>query len=112
MVGNMSRSNLDKRFFESTRGQIVLLIRAAPKTVNELAADLDLTDNAVRAHLLVLERDGLVEQGSMVKGYRRPHYSYVLIDAARNLFGSAGLGLLAVTLGLVLAWLLTDGRPG
>ena len=86
MVGNMSRSNLDKRFFESTRGQIVLLIRAAPKTVNELAADLDLTDNAVRAHLLVLERDGLVEQGSMVKGYRRPHYSYVLTDAARNLF--------------------------
>jgi fluoride exporter len=33
-------------------------------------------------------------------------------DAARNLFGSAGLGLLAVTLGLVLAWLLTDGLPG
>ena len=50
----MSTSNLDKRFFESTRGQIVLLIRAAPKTVNELAADLGLTDNAVRGRIFSL----------------------------------------------------------
>jgi CrcB protein len=33
-------------------------------------------------------------------------------DAVRNLLGSAGLGLIAVTLGLVLAWLLTDGLSG
>src|SRR5881398_826577 len=56
----MRKTNLDKRFFESTRGRIVLLLRASEKTVNDLAAHLQLTDNAVRAHLLSLERDGLV----------------------------------------------------
>jgi predicted ArsR family transcriptional regulator len=52
----MSKTKLDKRFFESTRGQIVLLLRNSNKTVNDLAAALNLTDNAVRAHLLTLEQ--------------------------------------------------------
>ncbi|HET7056071.1 MAG TPA: fluoride efflux transporter CrcB [Thermomicrobiales bacterium] len=33
-------------------------------------------------------------------------------DALRNLLGSIGLGVIAATLGLVLAWLLTDGLTG
>jgi predicted ArsR family transcriptional regulator len=52
---------LDRRFFSSTRGRIVALLRAATRTVDELADALGLTDNAVRAHLVTLERDGLVE---------------------------------------------------
>lgn len=76
----------DKRFFESTRGQMVLLLRGSAKTVNQLAADLGLTDNAVRAHLLTLERDGLVAMGSPVKGFRKPHNSYELTEEAQHLF--------------------------
>jgi predicted ArsR family transcriptional regulator len=76
----------DKRFFESTRGQMILLLRGSAKTVNELAADLGLTDNAVRAHLLTLERDGLVAMGTPVKGFRKPHNSYELTDEAQHLF--------------------------
>ena len=82
----MSKTKLDKRFFESTRGQIILLLRASSKTVNELAAELNLTDNAVRAHLLTLERDRLVVQSGMVKGFRKPHFVYGLTDEARHLF--------------------------
>jgi predicted ArsR family transcriptional regulator len=82
----MSKTKLDKRFFESTRGQIILLLRASSKTVNELAAELNLTDNAVRAHLLTLERDRLIRQSGMVKGFRKPHFVYGLTDEARHLF--------------------------
>ncbi|MHB1863060.1 MAG: helix-turn-helix transcriptional regulator [Gemmatimonadaceae bacterium] len=47
-----------QRFFESTRGRVVDHLRRGPATVDEIAAALDLTDNAVRAHLITLERDG------------------------------------------------------
>src|SRR5215470_9789667 len=82
----MTRSKFDHRFFESTRGRIVLLLRSSGKTVNQLSAALDLTDNAVRAHLLSLERDGIVEPGGTIKGFRKPHYVYRLTSEARHLF--------------------------
>ena len=62
------------------------MLRKGSLTVNDLAAELGLTDNAVRAHLLTLERDGLVQQQGTVKGFRKPHYVYGLSDAARDLF--------------------------
>lgn len=65
---------------------MVLALRSGTRTVNDLAAALELTDNAVRAHLLGLERDGLVVQGKPVKGYRKPHSTYYLSDEARHLF--------------------------
>ncbi len=68
------------------RGQIVSLLHGSNKTVNELAAILELSDNAVRAHLLTLERDGLVEQNGRIKGFRKPHFIYGLSREARNLF--------------------------
>lgn len=85
----MERTKLDKRFFESTRGRIVSLIRGSTKTVNELAAELGLTDNAVRAHLLSLERDGLIKQSGIQRGSRKPHFAYELTDEADQLFPKA-----------------------
>ena len=81
--------NVDKRFFESTRGQIVTMLRAAPCTVEELAGKLDLTDNAIRAHLLTLERDGLVRQSGLRRGPRKPHFTYALTPEADALFPKA-----------------------
>lgn len=80
---------MDKRFFSSTRGRIVTLLRGSTKTVNELAEELELTDNAVRAHLLSLERDGLVRQAGIQRGKRKPHFSYELAGEAENLFPKA-----------------------
>src|ERR1043165_5190059 len=85
----MEGMKLDKRFFESTRGQIVTILRAAPATVEDLATKLELTDNAVRAHLATLERDGLVRQSGLRRGPRKPHFTYVLTPEADALFPKA-----------------------
>lgn len=85
----MDVMKLDQRFFESTRGQIVTLLRSSPCTVEELATRLDLTDNAVRAHLSTLERDGLVRQSGIRRGARKPHFTYSLTEDADRLFPKA-----------------------
>jgi predicted ArsR family transcriptional regulator len=85
----MKRTKLDRRFFGSTRGRIVSLLRGTTKTVNELAEALQLTDNAVRAHLLSLERDALVRQSGIQPGTRKPHFAYELTDEAEHLFPKA-----------------------
>jgi len=85
----MKQTKLDKRFFESTRGRIVTLLRGSAKTVNDLSGELTLTDNAVRAHLLSLERDGLIKQGGTQPGTRKPHFAYELTDEAEHLFPKA-----------------------
>src|SRR5258705_1398561 len=85
----MKAGKLSKRFFDSTRGQIVSLMRGNGGTVNDLSEQLGLTDNAVRAHLLTLERDGLVRQSGLRKGSRKPHFAYELTTEAEHLFPKA-----------------------
>ena len=82
----MAAAGWDRKFFESTRGQIVALLRRAGRTVEELAQTLHLTDNAVRAHLTTLERDGLVRQQGVRRSGRRPAYAYELTPQAEYLF--------------------------
>jgi predicted ArsR family transcriptional regulator len=82
----MNKTKLGQKFFESTRGRIVSLLRGSAGTVNELAEELGLTDNAVRAHLLTLERDGLVRQSGIQRGHRKPHFAYELMPEAEHLF--------------------------
>jgi predicted ArsR family transcriptional regulator len=85
-------TNWDARFFESTRGQIVTLLRRSNRTVEDLARALDLTDNGVRAHLAVLERDGIVRQRGSVRrssGGGKPAYVYELTQEGEELFPKA-----------------------
>ena len=82
----------DRKFFESTRGRVVTLLRRAGFTVDELARELDLTNNGVRAHLAVLERDGIVRQrGSLRRssGGGKPAYVYELTREGEDLFPKA-----------------------
>jgi predicted ArsR family transcriptional regulator len=78
-----------ERLFKSTRGKILELLRTREWTVNELAAELRLTDNAVRAHLASLERDRLVAQSGLKPGVRKPHITYALGPEAEQLFPKA-----------------------
>ena len=78
-----------ERFLETTRGQIVTLLRGSTCTVDELAVKLNLTDNAVRSHLATLERDGLVRQTGLRRGLRKPHFTYALTEEADRLFPKA-----------------------
>jgi predicted ArsR family transcriptional regulator len=81
----------DQRFFASTRGRLVSLLRGQGRTVDELAKAVDLTDNAVRAHLATLERDGLVHQEGIRRGggSGKPAYAYGLTAEAEALFPKA-----------------------
>jgi predicted ArsR family transcriptional regulator len=54
------------------------LLRRSPQTVEELAHALGVTDNAVRAQLATLERDGMVRQHGLRRGVGKPSYSYAL----------------------------------
>jgi predicted ArsR family transcriptional regulator len=85
----MALLNWNQRFFASTRGRIVTLLRRASRTVDELAQALDLTDNAVRAHLATLERDGFVQQQGARRGSGKPAYIYNLSPEAEQLFPKA-----------------------
>ena len=79
----------NRRFFASTRGQVVTLLRQGEATVEELATSLVLTDNAVRAHLAALERDSLVVQRGLRRGIGKPAYTYALTPEAELLFPKA-----------------------
>ena len=85
----MDVSRADQRFFATTRGQVVQLLRRASRTVEELARALGLTDNAVRAHLATLERDGLVQQSGLRRGPGKPSYTYDLTPESERLFPKA-----------------------
>lgn len=85
----MKTTKLDERFFDSTRGRVVDMLRGTTGTVSELARRLGLTDNAVRAHLLSLERDGVVRQSGVQRGFRKPHFAYELTPEAERLFPKA-----------------------
>jgi predicted ArsR family transcriptional regulator len=85
-------TNWDEKFFESTRGRMVTLLRRSGRTVEELARALGLTDNGIRAHLAVLERDGIVRQRGSVRrgsGGGKPAYVYELTVEAEDLFPKA-----------------------
>lgn len=85
----MERTGLGARFLASTRGRIIQMLRKAGATVNDLAAALELTDNAIRAHLTALERDGLVRSLGTRRGVRKPHQTYGLTPEAEDLFPKA-----------------------
>jgi predicted ArsR family transcriptional regulator len=85
----MKKTSWRNRILESTRGKILDLLRAKERTVNDLAAALRLTDNAVRAHLLSLERDGLVLPAGTQPGFRKPHVTYALTSDAEQIFPKA-----------------------
>ena len=99
----------DQKFFEGTRGKVITLLRRCGRTVEELARELDLTNNGVRTHLATLERDGIVRQRGSVRrgsGSGKPAFVYELTPEAEELFPKAYepvlsqlLDVLAVQLG-------------
>jgi predicted ArsR family transcriptional regulator len=87
----MSAFNVSRRFIESTKGQIVALLRRSSRTVEDLAASLGLTDNAIRSQLATLERDGLVRQDGVRRspGAGKPATVYEVVPEAEQLFSLA-----------------------
>lgn len=69
---------------------------------------MELTDNAVRAHLATLERDGLVYQAGVRRGVRKPHATYALTPEAEDLFPKAYDALFNVLLSVLKERLTPD----
>jgi predicted ArsR family transcriptional regulator len=74
-----------KGHFGSRRAEVVNLLQRGVGTVAELAARTRLTDNAVRSHLLALEREGLVHRKGSLPGKRRPHDFFQLTSRAEKI---------------------------
>jgi predicted ArsR family transcriptional regulator len=91
----MPRSDHDGAF-DSTRGKLLLLLCRGPRTVNDLMAELGVTDNAVRAQLVNLQESGLIRQIGLRPGTRKPHVEYELAPKARRLFPQAHEQVLGV----------------
>jgi predicted ArsR family transcriptional regulator len=85
----MSDGTRRENFFNTTRGRILKMLCSAPLTVSELAEELQLTGNAVRAQLAVLQREGLARQSGLHRGVRKPHFAFELTAEGRRLFPTA-----------------------
>ena len=85
-----------ERIVETTRGRVLALLRRGEMTTDELAGALGLTDNAIRAHLATLERDGLVQaRGERREGrIGKPATVYTVSPQVDTLFSKAYIPLL------------------
>ena len=79
----------DQRFLKTSRGRIVDLLRREPRTAEALARAIGLTPNAVRGHLALLERDGMIQADGMRRGVGKPAHIYRLTPAAEAQFSKA-----------------------
>ena len=79
------------------RGRIIALLRRGASTVEELAAALGVTDNAVRTHLQLLEREGMVSATGSRQGpgAGKPATTYAVAANAEPSLSSAYAPVLA-----------------
>lgn len=108
----MTLTRWDRRFFESTRGRVVSLLRWRRHTIEELSRALGLTDNAIRAHVAALERDGIVRQQGFRRGVGKPSFDYELTPDAEQLFPKAYEPVLSELLGVLAERLDHDKVTG
>jgi len=83
-----------RRLLDTTRGRIVTLLRQEPRTAEDLAAQLDLTPNAVRSQLTAMERDALVQRIGRRPGTTRPSQLFELTSEIEQLLSRAYIPLL------------------
>jgi len=77
----------ENSFFHTTRGRIVeTLLHRPGQTAAELAKRLGLTPNAVRQHLVRLERDGLIKEATERRGPTKPSLAFSLTREGERLF--------------------------
>jgi predicted ArsR family transcriptional regulator len=100
---------LSKAFFETTRGRIVVLLRRGARTVDDVAAELELTSNAVRAHITGMQNEGIVRRVGQRPGATRPSYVFELSNHAEQLLSRAYIPFLTQVVQTVAKVLPTEG---
>jgi predicted ArsR family transcriptional regulator len=108
----VSVTRWDERFFESTRGRVLALLRRGSRTVEELARALGITDNAIRIHVTALERDGVIQQRGVRPTGGKPAYAYEVAPEAERLFTKAYIPVLTQLVAVLEARMTPDELEG
>src|SRR5918995_1760462 len=85
---------LRKQLLDTTRGRVVRILQGGGSTVDDIAAKLGLTANAVRAQITGMERDGVVQRVGQRPGTTRPSQVFELTPEVEQLLSSAYVPLL------------------
>jgi predicted ArsR family transcriptional regulator len=101
-------SMLRQQLLDTARGRIVTLLQKGPLTVDEIAAQMRLTTNAVRVQITGMERDGLVRRSGRRAGTTRPPNVYELTAEVEQLLSRAYIPLLTQVIRLFADSLLPD----
>lgn len=80
---------LRQQLLDTSRGRVVAILQQGALTVDEIASKLNLTPNAVRAHLTSMERDGLVLRTGQRAGTTRPSNVFELTAEVEQLLSQA-----------------------
>jgi predicted ArsR family transcriptional regulator len=80
-----------ERQLTGTRGRILSLLRTGRWTISGLAGEVGISDNAVRAHITSLQRDGLVEDTGSARdgGVGKPAQLFRVTERGEELFPKA-----------------------
>jgi DeoR family suf operon transcriptional repressor len=81
-------------FFGSTRGRIVALLRRRESTADEIASQLGVTTNAIRAQITEMEREGIVRRVAQRPGATRPSNVFGLSAEMEQLLSRAYIPLM------------------
>lgn len=103
----MSSAAPIRQLLGSTRGEILTLVCGGAWTIADLSERLGVTANAVRGHLVTLERDGLVRREEARGGVGKPAHVYEATSGGRGLLSRA----YEPALGAVLDALAERMRP-
>jgi predicted ArsR family transcriptional regulator len=98
---------LRKQLLDTSRGRVVAVLQRGAQTVDDVAAKLGLTTNAVRAQLTAMERDGVVRKMGQRPGTTRPFHVFELTPEVEQLLSRAYIPLLAHLVRIFL-----EGLPG
>ena len=85
---------LRQQLLDTSRGRIVTLLQRGARTVDDMASELGLTANAVRAQITGMERDGVVRRVGRRPGTTRPSRIFELTPEVEQLLSQAYVPLL------------------
>jgi DeoR family transcriptional regulator, suf operon transcriptional repressor len=85
---------LRQQLLDTSRGRIVTLLQRGALTVDDIATELAITANAVRAQITAMERDGVVRRVGRRPGTTRPFHVFELTPEVEQLLSQAYLPLL------------------
>jgi predicted ArsR family transcriptional regulator len=85
---------LRQQLLDTSRGRLVTLLQRGASTIDEMASELGLTANAVRAQITAMERDGVVRRVGQRPGTTRPFHLFELTPEVEQLLSQAYVPLL------------------